>query len=212
MLVLHCLTTIQLLKDSGCRNLSIRNFIFNMHTFWMHNPRTIRTLPITYMFFNKVPFSNQFFPSFQLWYQMTSHNRNQLNFIRNGLYPWLFHNPNLLKFAVNITNNFFGFFRKRNTFIINIMTKISSMASRLTTNILGEEKCNSRAWGKFICLPLLLDSSTLHETGLAMGGMKFSMRIWAPKKYLNLKLLKCSIGGTMLWRRPTNSQTKTTKP
>jgi hypothetical protein len=47
---------------------------------------------------------------------------------------------------------------------------------------------------------------------LAMGGMRFSMGIWAPKKYLNLKLLKCSIGGAMFERTPANSQTKTTKP
>jgi hypothetical protein len=33
---------------------------------------------------------------------------------------------------------------------------------------------------------------------LAVGGMRFFVGIWTPKKYLNLKLLKCSIGGTML--------------
>ncbi len=92
------------------------------------------------------------------------------------------------------------------------MTTISNMASRPTTNILGEERCNSRAWGKFIYSPMLMDSSTLQETRLAVGGMRFSMGIWAPKKYLNLKLLKCSIGGAMFERTPANSQTKTTKP
>jgi hypothetical protein len=138
---------------------------------------------------------------------MTSHSKTQPNLIKNGLYPWHFHNPNLLNFVVNISNNIFWY-----TSIINIMTTISNMASRPTTNILGEERCNSRAWGKFIYSPMLMDSSTLQETRLAVGGMRFSMGIWAPKKYLNLKLLKCSIGGAMFERTPANSQTKTTKP
>jgi hypothetical protein len=85
-LVLHYLTTTQLLKDSGCKQSNIRNFIFNMHTFWIHDPLTITTFLLTCMFINRTPFSNQFFfLPFNFGTNMTFHNKNQPNLIKNGL-------------------------------------------------------------------------------------------------------------------------------
>jgi hypothetical protein len=47
---------------------------------------------------------------------MTSHNINQPNFIKNRFFPSHFHSPDLLKFVVNINNNLFRVFGKKNTF------------------------------------------------------------------------------------------------
>jgi len=90
------------------------------------------------MFFNKIPFSNQFFfLSFNYDTNTTSRSRNQPNFIKNGLCPWHFHNPNFLKFVVNISFLVFwgGGTHSSSTSIVTV----SSMAFGSTINISSEK-------------------------------------------------------------------------
>jgi hypothetical protein len=108
--ILHYLTITQL---CGCRKLSIKNLIFHMHTFWIHDPLTIWTLCFTYIFINRISLHNikKFFP-FNFHTNMTYHCKNHPTFIKNGLCPWHFYNPNLVKLAIYISHNLlvcFGF-------------------------------------------------------------------------------------------------------
>jgi hypothetical protein len=86
MLILHCLTTMQLLKDSGYKKLNIRDFIFNVHTFWIHGPLSIKNLFFTFMFFNKVPLNNQSSPLY-----CTFVNLESLNIKPKFLLKWDLH-------------------------------------------------------------------------------------------------------------------------
>jgi hypothetical protein len=70
-----------------------------------------------------------------------------------------------------------------------------TIVSNMTSNILGEEECNSRARRNLFCSLVSLDSSTSQET--RSGNMRFSLGIQTPKKYLNLKFFY-NIGGAMI--------------
>jgi hypothetical protein len=63
---------------------------------------------------------------------MTSHSRNQPNLIKNGLYPWAFHSPNLLKFAIDIINNLLGILGRGTHSSSTFITTISNMAFGFT--------------------------------------------------------------------------------
>ncbi len=118
--VLHYLT-IPLLEHNGCKKLTIKNLIFHMHTFWIHDPFTIKTFSFTCKFLNKIPLCNyNFLLPFNFGTNTTFHNRNRLNFIKNRFYLWHFYNPNLLKLTVYINHDLLRFFRSRAKFIINM--------------------------------------------------------------------------------------------
>jgi hypothetical protein len=76
-----------------------------MYTFWIHDPLTIWTFSFTYIFINKILLCNQFFFfPFNSHTNMTYHCKKHPNFIKNGLCPWHFYDPNLLKLAVYISH------------------------------------------------------------------------------------------------------------
>ncbi len=128
-LVFHFLTIIQMLKESGYRKLSVRDFIFNMHTFWIHGPFTIKTRSFTCMFFNKISLNNQFFPFLsimvQTWHFIVETNPTSLQMgFAYGIFTtqisWNLQLTTFIVFLKIAVNNLFSFFGRRNKFIINI--------------------------------------------------------------------------------------------
>ncbi len=180
LLVFHYLTTIQLLEDSGFKTLKIRNLILNVHTFWIHDPLTIKTFPLICIIFNSVRLTTKIFlflsilvktPHFIVETIPTS--------LKMGSAHGIFITNNSWNLWLKSTKTFLGFLGGGTHSSSTSITIVASITSKSTSNISCEEDCNLQAWGRFLCSLVLLDSSTLQEIGL--GGMRFFVGIWTPK-------------------------------
>ncbi len=156
---------------------------------------TIIIFYFTYMFFNRISFSNQnFLLPFNFGTNMTFHNINQPNLIKNGLCPWHFHSLDLLKFVVNI-NNLFRFFGKRNTFIINIYNNSFKHGMWIDINDLKWRRLQFKGMRKVFLFTGVVGFKYI--TINKVGEYGFFIGIRTPKKYLNLNLFG-NIGEAMI--------------
>jgi hypothetical protein len=87
------------------------------------------------------------------------------------------------------TTIYLGFLERGTHSSSTFMTIVSSKAFGSTTNISSEIDCNSGAWGKVFCSPMLFDSSTFKKTRLEVGGgMWPSMGIQKTKKIFKFEI------------------------
>jgi hypothetical protein len=147
----------------------------------------------TCMLLNGIPLNHQnLVLLFNFRINTIFHKSNQSSFIENGFYPSHFQSPNILKLVIHIyIRSYFSSFGIKNMDILNnngVKVLKSFKHFRNCVAILRQNSCQLMICNRFLCSPLWLDSCTSKETNSL--GVKVSLGIQPPKKYLNLKLFE----------------------